>query len=81
MAVTRPIGCQLLPSIARILLTEALGLLDAAAPVEGDGDLVVAALPCYRQFMSWHPRFDADPASRWLRAVVRRAAREVVGAD
>lgn len=32
----------------------------------------------YREYMLWHPRFDADPASRWLRSVVRRAAASVV---
>lgn len=36
------------------------------------------ALPAYEEFISWHPRFDADPASRWLRGVVRRAASEAV---
>ena len=30
-------------------------------------------LPGYQEFMLWHPRFHADPASRWLRDVVRRA--------
>lgn len=38
-------------------------------------------LPRYQEFMSWHPRFDRDPASRWLRDVVRRAARDAVRAD
>ena len=31
-------------------------------------------LPGYQEFMLWHPRFEADPASRWFRDVVRRAA-------
>ncbi len=35
------------------------------------------ALSGYQEFMLWHPRFDADQASRWLRDVVRRAASEV----
>ncbi len=39
------------------------------------------ALPVYREYMSWHPRFDADPASRWLRGLVKRVARDAVGAD
>lgn len=37
------------------------------------------ALPHYQEVMLWHPRFDADPASRWLRNTVRRAAAEAVG--
>ncbi|MBM4246389.1 MAG: LysR family transcriptional regulator [Deltaproteobacteria bacterium] len=28
---------------------------------------------------AWHPRFDADPAHRWLRGCVREAARSFVG--
>lgn len=41
-------------------------------------------LPGYQEFMLWHPRFHADPASRWLRGVVRRAVAaslHPVGAD
>ena len=26
---------------------------------------------------AWHPRFDADPAHRWLRACVREATRSL----
>lgn len=37
------------------------------------------ALPGYQESMMWHARFDADPASRWLRGVVRRAVAERVG--
>ena len=35
-------------------------------------------LPTYEEFMVWHPRFDADPGSRWLRSVVRQAVRDLV---
>jgi DNA-binding transcriptional LysR family regulator len=35
-------------------------------------------LPGYQEFMSWHPRFEADPGLRRLRGVVRRAAEEAV---
>lgn len=35
-------------------------------------------LPTYEEFMLWHPRFDADPGSRWLRGVVRQAVRDLV---
>lgn len=42
--------------------------------------IVAPPLPLqgYQEFMVWHPRYDADPASRWLRDVVRRAANETV---
>ena len=36
------------------------------------------ALPCFQEFMSWHPRFDADPGLQWLRGIVRRAAEDAV---
>lgn len=35
-------------------------------------------LPRYHEYMSWHPRFDGDPALRWLRAMVHRVATEAV---
>ena len=34
-------------------------------------------LPDYQEFMLWHARLDADPASRWLRTVVRRVAAQL----
>jgi len=33
------------------------------------------ALPTYPEEMYWHERFDADPAHRWLRELVRRIAK------
>lgn len=35
-------------------------------------------LPPYEEFMMWHPRFEADPASIWLRGIVRRAVRDAI---
>jgi DNA-binding transcriptional LysR family regulator len=35
-------------------------------------------LPRYHEYLAWHPRFDADPASRWLRALLQRAANRIV---
>jgi DNA-binding transcriptional LysR family regulator len=34
-------------------------------------------LPSYPEEAYWHQRFDADPAHRWLRELVRRAARDL----
>jgi DNA-binding transcriptional LysR family regulator len=34
-------------------------------------------LPSYPEEAYWHQRFDADPAHRWLRGLVRAAAREL----
>jgi DNA-binding transcriptional LysR family regulator len=36
------------------------------------------ALPSYFEQIAWHARFDADPASLWLRSTLRRAAEEVI---
>jgi hypothetical protein len=29
----------------------------------------------------WHPRLDADPAQRWLRALVHSVCRQEIGKD
>jgi DNA-binding transcriptional LysR family regulator len=36
-------------------------------------------LPSYPEQIAWHARFDADPASIWLRSVLVRAADALVG--
>lgn len=36
-------------------------------------------LPTFGICMAWHPAFDGDPALRWLRDVVGRVAKEVLG--
>lgn len=35
-------------------------------------------LPRYEEYLAWHPRFDADPASLWLRGLLLDAAKRVV---
>lgn len=35
-------------------------------------------LPTYFEQIAWHSRFDADPASLWLRSALKRAADEVL---
>jgi DNA-binding transcriptional LysR family regulator len=37
-------------------------------------------LPPYREYLAWHPRFDADPANVWLRQLLLRAAKQAVRA-
>jgi len=38
-------------------------------------------LPPYFEQIAWHARFDADPASLWLRSTLRRAVDEVIGRE
>jgi DNA-binding transcriptional LysR family regulator len=35
--------------------------------------------PTIQLSMIWHPRMDADPAHRWLRACLRQVCNEVLG--
>jgi DNA-binding transcriptional LysR family regulator len=38
-------------------------------------------LPRYNEYLAWHSRFDADPASRWLRSLLQRAASRALTAE
>jgi len=35
-------------------------------------------LPRYCEYLAWHSRFEADPANRWLRTLLQRAANRAV---
>jgi DNA-binding transcriptional LysR family regulator len=56
---------------AAAALAPTLGLRMVAPPLP---------LATYSLNLLWHPRLDADPAHRWLRGVLERAAAEVVPA-